>query len=122
LVDIDEDASDDGEFDPKNKGKRKEKAKRPKASVIETARQDKHTLNEHHEHLLSASFDNSVEGAISFAPAGIDISSSQAGRDFMFDADFNFGLSDGFDLAGDLGDELAKELGWEINEPRYDEP
>jgi hypothetical protein len=56
-----EEAEDDDEFKPKAKEKktnRKVKAPRP----AEDARADMHTLKEHHDHLLSNSFDLSFHG------------------------------------------------------------
>lgn len=69
------------------------------------ARAERYTLLEHHEHLLSASFDLSYHGS------GGDPghSSSQVDADFGFDTIFsNLPLDD----LGGLGDELEKELGW----------
>ena len=65
-----------------------------------------HTLNENHAHLLSASFDTSLNGNLAIP------SSSQfdAGFGFAFDDNF-FGMSDGLDIGGEIGDELARELG-----------
>lgn len=73
----------------------------------EAPRKEAHTLEEHHDHLLSASFDLSFDKA-----ASGDISSSQAAGGFE---DF-FACSDGLDLGDGLGDglgeDLARELGW----------
>lgn len=68
-----------------------------------------HTLTEHHDHLLSASFDLSYHGS---GVGGLDPSSSQADINFGFnDNDDFFAPSDGLDIGG-LADELARELGW----------
>jgi meiotic recombination protein REC8 len=65
-----------------------------------------HTLAEHHEHLLSASFDlsNGSGGALGPSP-------SQVSLDFAFDNNFLNPSSGLLDFGG-LGDELEKELGW----------
>jgi meiotic recombination protein REC8, fungi type len=63
-----------------------------------------HTLTEHHEHLLTASFDLSYHGS---GP-----SSSQVDADFRFDNNLLNPPSDGLLDFGGLGDELEKELGW----------
>ena len=68
-----------------------------------------HTLNENLEQVLSGSFDVSFLGSAS----GMDPSSSQIDGAFGFDGfdDNPFIVDDGIDLGGDIGDELAKELG-----------
>lgn len=103
---MDEDGEDD-DFDPTATKKRQLKGGPKGAAKTEAARKEAHTLEEHHEHLLSASFDLSFDKA---APG--DISSSQAAGRF----DDLFAFSDGLDLGepfGDgLGDDLARELGW----------
>ncbi|KAF7791880.1 hypothetical protein EIP86_002904 [Pleurotus ostreatoroseus] len=90
--------SSDGEFDPTNKGKRKKtRAKASSISAVEQPRLDAHTLKENHDFMFSSSFagpDNAMGGLIS--------SSSQFG---------GFGFDDNLDLGGDIGDELARELG-----------
>ena len=65
-----------------------------------------HTLDEHHDHLLSQSFDASFSGA------GFDGAlSAQMETGFQFSDDV-FGMHGGMGLGdGDIGDELAKELG-----------
>ncbi|RXW15504.1 hypothetical protein EST38_g10349 [Candolleomyces aberdarensis] len=111
------DEEDDDDFDPTQATKKKQKAKQPKPSkAIEAARNDPHTLTEHHEHVLSATFDLSFAGDGSNHAQGHGLSSShpEAPLDLGFD-DNPFALSDGLDLGGDgfmLGDELARELGW----------
>ncbi|ESK86634.1 rad21 rec8 n terminal domain protein [Moniliophthora roreri MCA 2997] len=95
---------DDQEFNPHSK----RQALKPtsKASVhSEDLRAEACTLKEHHDHLLSQSFDLSFQGST----GEMDVSSSQAGPVFMLDD--NFLLSDGLGLDGGLGDELARELG-----------
>jgi hypothetical protein len=106
--------TDDDNFDPKAKLKKKIKGNPAKESMIEAGRRDAHILNEHHEHLISGSLDKSFEAQFVSGAAGSDLSPYRAEG---FNPDDNFlGTSDGFDLAEGLGDELAKELGWEINE------
>lgn len=103
---MDEDAEDD-DFDPTATKKKQTKGAPKVAAKTEAARKEAHTLEEHHEHLLSASFDLSFDKT---APG--DISSSQAAGGF----DDLFAFSDGLDIGetfGDgLGDDLARELGW----------
>ncbi|KAF7347844.1 RNA cytidine acetyltransferase [Mycena venus] len=97
-----EDESED-EFDPKSKSKkstRKNKAPQP----AEEPRADLYTLQEHHDHLLSNSFD------LSFNGNGMDPSSSQNGGGFALD-DIFLAAPDGLDIGEGLGDDLAKELG-----------
>lgn len=74
--------------------------------MAENIRADLHTLNETHDHLLSASFDISLNGV------GDLPSSSQfdAGFGYAFDDNF-FGATDGLETEGGIGDELARELG-----------
>lgn len=98
-----DDADDD--FDPKTK---RNKQKAPTSLRTEVARGEIHTLTEHHEHLLSASFDLSYHGS------GGDPghSSSQVDADFGFDINFLNPPSDGLLDFGGLGDELERELGW----------
>ncbi|KAF8078636.1 Rec8 like protein-domain-containing protein [Lyophyllum atratum] len=100
-----EDSQDD-DFDPKDQAKNKTKPKVAPHSQAENARAELHTLTEHHDHLLSASFDLSYHGSGNGAP---EPSSSQA-ADYAFD-DNCFAPSDGLDV-GELADELAQELGW----------
>ncbi|EPT04358.1 hypothetical protein FOMPIDRAFT_1058151 [Fomitopsis schrenkii] len=104
-----EEDDDDDEFNPsakKSKGKQKAREK-PPSFLSENIRANLHTLDEHHDHLLSQSFDASFSGTGFGAP----LSASQMEAGFQFSDDV-FGMQDGMDLgAGDLGDELAKELG-----------
>lgn len=76
-------------------------------------------LNESHDHLLSGSFD------LTFTrDGGLLPSSSQFDEGFGFAFDDNFfSASDGLDLGGEIGDELARELGegWGAS-PRKDMP
>ncbi|KAG6851068.1 hypothetical protein H0H93_002960 [Arthromyces matolae] len=99
---------DGGDYDPKGPHLG---GKRPKAKVnappTENARTELHTLTEHHDHILSASFDLSFHE--SGRDEGFDPSSSQA-LDFIFEEN-PFALSDGLDVGG-LADDLAQELGW----------
>ncbi len=114
-------ADSDEDFDPKSKSKKKDKGKISKNSIMEIARRETHTLNEHHEHLLLDSFENSAERSSHSRLGGIDLSSSQIDGGFIFEDNF-FGLSDGLDLVGGLADELARELGWEINDSQPNVP
>ena len=104
-----EEDDDDDEFDPaakKSKGKQKAREK-PPSLISENVRANLHTLDEHHDHLLSQSFD------ASFSATGLGgpLSASQMEAGFQFSDDV-FGMHDGLDLGGgDIGDELAKELG-----------
>lgn len=100
---------DDGNFDPEARNKKRSK---PSAKVLpgtETARKETHTLDEHHDHLLSASYELSFSH--SGPPAAEGPSSSQ--MDAPFENFFPF--SDGLDLGDGLGDDLARELGWSLS-------
>ncbi|KAJ7092714.1 Rec8 like protein-domain-containing protein [Mycena epipterygia] len=100
-----EEVETDDEFDPKPKLKkpsRKNKAPQP----AEDPRADMYTLKEHHDHLLSNSFDLSFNAN----SAGMDPSSSQIGGGFALD-DIFMAASDALDVGEGLGDDLAKELG-----------
>ncbi|KAG5639235.1 hypothetical protein H0H81_005309 [Sphagnurus paluster] len=97
-----EEETGDDDFDPKALQLKKKKAQPP--SQTEHGRAEMYTLMEHHDHLLSASFDLSFQGN-----GGAVLSSSQ-GANFGFE-DNLFKASDGLDF-GDLADELAQELGW----------
>ncbi|KAG6911973.1 hypothetical protein DXG01_000221 [Tephrocybe rancida] len=106
--------SDDDGFeleDSETRSKRKKAKANPPAPQAEIPRTELHTLTEHYDHLLSASFDLSYHGSgnDAFGP-----SSSQV-ADFGLD-DNIFAMSDGLD-AGGLADELAQELGW-VTPPR----
>jgi len=101
----------DEEFNPKAGQRKKLKAKPAKESLVEMARQNVHILNEHHDLLVSGSLEKSFEDA--YGSGQFDLSSSQIAGGFVFDDNF-LGASDGFDLAGGLADELARELGWEM--------
>ncbi|KAG6813801.1 hypothetical protein H0H92_007213 [Tricholoma furcatifolium] len=101
--------NDDEDFSPEESRPRKHGGK-TKASLLsktENPRGELHTLTEHHDHLLSASFDLSYHGSTSDAFVN---SSSQAADNFFFD-DKAFDISDVLD-APYLADELAQELGW----------
>ena len=103
---------DDDEFTPQGKSKTNGKGKgRATVHSLEAGRTGRHTLDEHHEHLLSTSFEgNSFLGA--------DASSSQLEHGPNFGS-FTYGDDDAFlggndlDLGLDLeiGDVLAMELG-----------
>ncbi|KAL5495434.1 REC8 [Sanghuangporus weigelae] len=108
-----EDDDDDDEFTPggtKSKAKSKGKAK---TSLLpsETGRGNLHTLDEHHEHLLSTSFDANGSFLIGIDPSSSQIDPGLRFGSFGFD-DNIFGPGDNFDMdLGDIGDELARELG-----------
>ncbi|KAF9526495.1 Rec8 like protein-domain-containing protein [Crepidotus variabilis] len=97
----------DSDFDPTQK--QKKTAKRAAPSLPEQVRKEAHTLEEHHEDILAASYDLSFNASGGDPAGGLDPSSSQIGGGFD-----NFFFSDGID-AGEglgLGDDLARELGW----------
>lgn len=98
---------DDEEYEEGSARQRKKK-KRSLIEPHEDARAEAVTLKESYDHLLSNnSFDVSFS---SQAPGAADISSSQADNGFV-DPFF----ADGIDLGiGDLGDELAREMGWGV--------
>ncbi|THH21523.1 hypothetical protein EW146_g23 [Bondarzewia mesenterica] len=107
YMDVEEAGSDDEYGRPKRN--RKKQGKRPPVSV-ENLRANLHTLNEDLEQVLSGSFDVSFLGS---GVGGLDLSSSQIEGGFGFDGfgDNPFAVDDALDLAGGIGDELAKELG-----------
>ncbi|KAJ7038216.1 Rec8 like protein-domain-containing protein [Mycena alexandri] len=98
-----EEAETDDEFNPKSKSKKPNRKNKDKApQPAEDPRADLYTLKEHHDHLLSNSFDVSFNGN--------DPSSSQAGGGYASD-DIFLAASDALDIGDGLGDDLAKELG-----------
>jgi meiotic recombination protein REC8, fungi type len=100
---------DDDDFDPETQKKRRSKASAKVAPGAETARKETHTLDEHYDHLLSASYELSFSQP---GPPGAEgPSSSQV--EVPFENFFPF--SDGLDLADGLGDDLARELGWGVS-------
>ncbi|CAA7265812.1 unnamed protein product [Cyclocybe aegerita] len=102
---------DDRDFDPTNKKKRAKVAQKD-TDKPEAVGKEVHTLDEHHEHLLSASFDLSFQaGSGRGLGEGAIPSSSQA--DVGFDNFFPF--SDGLEVGDGLGDDLARELGWAVS-------
>ena len=75
----------------------------------ETGRANLHTLDEYHEHLLSTSFD--ANGSFLLDPSSSQIDVGLRFEPFGFD-DNMFGPGDNLDMGiGDIGDELARELG-----------
>ncbi|KAJ3779208.1 Rec8 like protein-domain-containing protein [Lentinula raphanica] len=103
-----EDDEEDQEYDPKKKNKQKQTAAKP-PPLTEDVRADMVTLKEHHDHLLSNSFDLSFQGS---QRDGFDVSSSQAGpAGFGFNDDFFPGFDDGLVIDPGIGDDLARELG-----------
>jgi hypothetical protein len=72
--------------------------------------QKPHTPEEHHEYILSASYDLSLNGSAQVG--GLGPSSLQVGGP-GFDNFFSDGLEDG-GYGMELGEDLAKELGWAI--------
>ncbi|KAI0275079.1 Rec8 like protein-domain-containing protein [Gloeopeniophorella convolvens] len=94
---------DDGSDDEYGKPKKRPKARDAKTlPPAEAGRKATYTLDESLEHMLSGSFDVSFLSAHHGEQALL--ASSQ------INDDFGFGDGEGFDL-GDIGDELAKELG-----------
>lgn len=73
------------------------------------ARKETHTLDEHHDHLLSASYELSFSQS---GPLGGEGASSS-----QVEAPFEnfFPFSDGLDLGDGLGDDFARELGWDVS-------
>ncbi|KAJ3751978.1 hypothetical protein EV360DRAFT_56004 [Lentinula raphanica] len=104
---LSEDDEEDQEYDPKKKNKQKQTAAKP-PPLTEDVRADMVTLKEHHDHLLSNSFDLSFQGS---QRDGFDVSSSQAGPAFGFNDDFFPGFDDGLVIDPGIGDDLARELG-----------
>ncbi|KDR84977.1 hypothetical protein GALMADRAFT_131737 [Galerina marginata CBS 339.88] len=98
---------DDGDLELNDRKKKRTKINLKAAPPPEALRKEAHTLDEHHEHLLSYSFDLSIT---SNAP-GPGVSSSQP--DVGFDNFFPF--SDGLGVGDGLGDDLARELGWAVS-------
>ncbi|KII94383.1 hypothetical protein PLICRDRAFT_425757 [Plicaturopsis crispa FD-325 SS-3] len=104
YLNMDENTLSDEDFNPDAKKGKKQKGKAKVLPFAENLRADLHTLQEHHDHLLSASYDASFN--INGGP-----SSSQADALGSYAFDDNFFGSDGLDLGGGFGDELARELG-----------
>jgi meiotic recombination protein REC8 len=99
----------DEEFDPKTQ---QLNIKGVKVSAVGVARKDDHTLREPHGHdsFISSSLEEAFKSA-----NGVELSSSQFEGRFHFEDNF-LGMSDGYDLAEGLADELARELGWAVGE------
>ncbi|KIL70844.1 hypothetical protein M378DRAFT_66503 [Amanita muscaria Koide BX008] len=100
---IDEDA----DYDPSLVKKTKLKARR--RPVTDVGNASAHTLVEHHEHVLSASFDPS---SFQVQNQGLLVEPSSNNEYFDF-----FPMLDEPAIGDVLGDELAKELGWETPPP-----
>lgn len=110
------DIESDDEYDPSGskKSKKKPKSKGSPISLAEQGRADLHKLQEDHSYLLSSSLHEAFQDA-----GGVGPSSSQFGGGFQFDDNF----LEGVDLGGDIGDELARELGegWGASPIRLDD-
>lgn len=106
------DADDDEDFYPNQKKKKRSKTVSKDAAEPEAVRKEAHTLEEHYEHILSASYDVSFNG--SGRDAELDPSTSQVGGP-GFDNFFSDGLEDGGGYGLELGEDLARELGWAIS-------
>ncbi|KAJ7492632.1 Rec8 like protein-domain-containing protein [Mycena latifolia] len=99
-----EEVETDDEFDPKAKSKKSSRKNKVLQPPAEDLRADNYTLKEHHDHLLSNSFD------LSFDANSMDPSSSQMEGGFALD-DIFLAASDALDIGEGLGEDLAKELG-----------
>jgi meiotic recombination protein REC8 len=102
--------ADDDDFDPNQKKKKRSKTVSKDAPELEAVRKEAHILDEHHEHILSASYDLSFNG--SSRDAGLDPSTV---GDPGFDNFFSDGLEDAGGYGMELGEDLARELGWGIS-------
>ncbi|KAJ4484723.1 Rec8 like protein-domain-containing protein [Lentinula edodes] len=104
-----QDGDDEQEYNPtgSKQARKKNNAVRP-PSLTEQVRADMVTLREHHDHLLSNSFDLSFQGS---QRSGLDVSSSQAEPAFAFDDNLFLGIDDGLGIDLGLGEDLARELG-----------
>ncbi|KAJ3799937.1 Rec8 like protein-domain-containing protein [Lentinula aff. detonsa] len=104
-----EDEGDDQEYDPTGTKKARQRNTVTKPPPLtEDVRADMVTLKEHHDHLLSNSFDLSFQAS---QRSGFDISSSQVGPDFGFNDNIFPGFDDGLVIDPGFGDDLARELG-----------
>ncbi|KAJ3790980.1 Rec8 like protein-domain-containing protein [Lentinula aff. detonsa] len=100
---------DDQEYDPtRTKKARQRNTVTKPPPLTEDVRADMVTLKEHHDHLLSNSFDLSFQAS---QRSGFDISSSQVGPDFGFNDNIFPGFDDGLVIDPGFGDDLARELG-----------
>ncbi|KAI0257126.1 hypothetical protein BJV78DRAFT_1277705 [Lactifluus subvellereus] len=93
-----EDGSDEEYGKPRKKSKPQDKRPPPHSEIGKATR---HTLDESLEQMMSGSFDMSFPS---------DVQGEQEFFSSQIDAGFDFGDSEDFGL-GDIGDELAKELG-----------
>lgn len=95
----------DDDYNPHTaRSKRKSKTSVVPPASAEVARANAHTLDEHHEFLLSTSLD------ASFAGSAIAVPSSSHPGGFAFQDSF-FGAFGGLDLNEGIGDDLVRELG-----------
>jgi hypothetical protein len=102
-------SEDDGIFDPETQNKRRAKASAKVAPRAEVARKETHTLDEHHDHLLSASYELSFSQPGPLGAEGPSSSQLEASYENFFP------FFDGLDLGDGLGDDLARELGWDVS-------
>ncbi|EJD04134.1 uncharacterized protein FOMMEDRAFT_155258 [Fomitiporia mediterranea MF3/22] len=115
------DAEEDDEFTLEGQRSKAKPKGKSKTSLIpsETARANLHTLDESHELLLSTSFEANGSFLAGFDPSSSQVDPAMRFGSFAFD-DNLFGAGDHFDLGlGDIGDELARELGegWGADAP-----
>ncbi|KAF8622477.1 hypothetical protein AX15_006993 [Amanita polypyramis BW_CC] len=101
-------AEEDTDYDPKSR-KTKTKGRPRPTTEIRNANAHTHTLVEDHDHVLSASFDISRINHADDQILSVGPPSTQ--EDFGF-GDF-FPMLDDHCLGDILGDELARELGWQ---------
>lgn len=100
---------EDADYHPGSSKRAKVKGKARPVAEASHVSVPTHTLVEHHDHVLSASFDVSQINRAGDQMPSMDPASTQ--EDFGF-ADF-FPIPDDRSLGDILGEELARELGWE---------